>query len=64
MANGDALIVVDRLLRDIMGSTDATLDYVPFGGKVMICSGDWRQFLPVVPRGTRPQNVKATCKAT
>ena len=38
---------LDRSLRDLMG-VDA-----PFGGKVVVFGGDFRQVLPVVPRGTR-----------
>ena len=37
---------IDRLLRDI------TQNDVPFGGKVIVFSGDYRQTLPVVRRGT------------
>ena len=32
----------------------------PFGGKVMVFGGDFRQVLPVVPRGTRAQITDAT----
>ena len=38
---------IDKLLRDIMKTN------VPFGGKVLVISGDFRQTLPVVPRGSR-----------
>jgi len=33
---------------------------LPFGGKVMVFGGDFRQVLPVVPRGTRAQVTDAT----
>jgi hypothetical protein len=33
---------------------------LPFGGKVMVFGGDFRQVLPVVPRGTRAQIMDAT----
>jgi hypothetical protein len=36
---------LDRTLRDI------TKTNKPFGGKVFVAAGDWRQVLPVVPRG-------------
>ena len=36
-------------------------DYL-FGGRVFIFSGDWRQILPVIKRGTRAQVVNATLK--
>ncbi|WVZ78326.1 hypothetical protein U9M48_026061 [Paspalum notatum var. saurae] len=44
----------DRALRDTMGSSH------PFGGKVMLFGGDFRQVLPVVARGTRAQITDAT----
>ena len=37
----------DRLLQDIMQNELA------FGGKVMVCSGDWRQTLPVIKGASR-----------
>jgi len=33
---------------------------LPFGGKVMVFGGDFRQVLPVVTRGTRAQITDAT----
>jgi len=45
---------VDRTLRDIM-QIDA-----PFGGKLMVLGGDFRQVLPVIPRGG-PAEVVAAC---
>jgi hypothetical protein len=48
---------VDRTLRDIMGRPD-----VLFGGKVVVLGGDFRQILPVVPRGNRGQIVSASLK--
>ena len=42
-----ALHAIDRLLRDI------TNNDVLFGGKVFLLGGDFRQVLPVVPRGSR-----------
>ena len=48
---------VDRTLRDITGRPD-----VLFGGKVVVLGGDFRQILPVVPRGNRGQIVAASLK--
>ena len=34
----------------------------PFGGVTLVLSGDWRQCLPVVPKGTRAQIIHDTLK--
>ena len=54
MTKRQAVEALDRSLRDIMGCD------MPFGGKVMLFGGDFRQVLPVVPRGTRAQITDAT----
>ena len=64
MANKDNFRVVDLLLRDVMKTVDPDLEHVPFGGKVVICSGDWRQILPVVPRGNRGSILDACLKSS
>ena len=46
--------ILDRSLQDITGCD------LPFGGKVMVFGGDFRQILPVVARGTRAQICDAT----
>ena len=43
----------DRSLQDIMQSS------LPFGGKCLIMGGDFRQILPVIPRGSRASVVNA-----
>ena len=60
MMHKHAFEAVDRTLRDIMASADPSLRNVPFGGKVFVMGGDFRQILPVVPRGTRGQIVEAS----
>ena len=47
------LEAMDRTLRDLMSNPD-----VPFGGKVVILAGDFRQCLPVVPGANRPGTIK------
>ena len=44
----------DKTLRDILGKD------IPFGGKIVILAGDFRQCLPVTPGANRAQIVK-TC---
>ena len=57
MPHRHALEVVDRLLRDITGKRST-----PFGGKVVVLGGDFRQCLPVVARGSPSQQVAASIK--
>ena len=47
---------LDRYLKRLMGST------LPFGGKVVLITGDFRQILPIVPRGSRASIVNASIK--
>ena len=47
------LEAMDRTLRDLMKKSDK-----PFGGKIIIIAGDFRQCLPVVKFATRPGIVK------
>ena len=46
------LEALDRSLKDLMGKPDQ-----PFGGKILLLAGDFRQCLPVVPGATRAQTV-------
>jgi archaellum biogenesis ATPase FlaH len=48
---------VDQLFRDVTGLN------VPFGGKVVVIGGDWRQCLPIVREGHRTDTIEATIKA-
>ena len=48
MASKDAAELVDRLMRNLTGNMD-----LPFGGKMVVFLGDFRQTLPVVPRQGR-----------
>jgi hypothetical protein len=56
MAHRHLLEALDRTLRDIMDCDE------PFGGKVIVLSGDFRQTLPIVKRGSRAQVVGASIK--
>ncbi|GBN34653.1 hypothetical protein AVEN_239484-1 [Araneus ventricosus] len=47
MLTKDGVRCINPLLRDLMNNDK------PFGGKVIIIGGEFRQTLPVVPRGTR-----------
>lgn len=64
MAHRYGIELVDRLLRDIMGAPlhNRHLQSVPFGGKVVLFGGDFRQCLPIVPHGSRDDVVNACVK--
>jgi hypothetical protein len=49
---------VNRSLQDIMAVINPAFKFLPFGGLVVF-GGDFRQILPVVPRGTRGDVVAA-----
>ena len=49
---------LDRTLRDVRQCEE------PFGGLTVLFAGDWRQILPVVRHGARPQIVNATLKSS
>ncbi|CAN1781985.1 hypothetical protein LINPERHAP1_LOCUS15628 [Linum perenne] len=51
---------VDRTMCDIMNMPLSGENYVPFGGKFVLLGGDFRQTLPVVPNGSREDNINAT----
>jgi hypothetical protein len=60
MMHKHAFMAVDRSLRDVTGSTCPDLRRKPFGGKVVVFGGDFRQILPVVKHGTRSDVVAAS----
>ncbi|XP_057339407.1 uncharacterized protein LOC130676918 [Microplitis mediator] len=56
MSPRHALEIIDRTLRHIMNND------IPFGGKMMILGGDFRQLLPVQPNATRTETVNMSIK--
>ncbi|XP_028092146.1 uncharacterized protein LOC114292392 [Camellia sinensis] len=54
MTNRYAFEALNRTLIHITG-----VDY-PFGGKIMVFGGDFRQVLPVVPKGTKAETIAAS----
>lgn len=54
IANRYNFEALDRTLNDITDS------YAPFGRKVIILGGDFRQLLPVVPNCTQQETINAT----
>ena len=53
MTHRHAFEAVDRTLRDLMKAVDPLLEEKPFGRKVVVFGGDFRQILPVVIKGSR-----------
>lgn len=53
-----ALEAIDNLLRDITQANS------PFGGKLVILGGDFRQVLPIVNRGTQQDIIDAAVKSS
>ncbi|XP_074364102.1 uncharacterized protein LOC141704837 [Apium graveolens] len=51
---------LDRTLRDIMKYVSVDRGEKPFGGITMLLGGDFRQILPVVPKGSRSDIVGAS----
>lgn len=51
MAHKWCFEAVDRTLRDLMKAVDPALGELPFGGKVVVMGGDFRQILPVIRMG-------------
>ncbi|GBM69075.1 hypothetical protein AVEN_181459-1 [Araneus ventricosus] len=56
MAHVHAFLAVDRLLQDLTKCKE------PFGGKVILLGGDFRQVLPVILRGSRTLTVASSLK--
>ena len=50
MMHKDAFSYIDKTLRSI---ADGEQKKLPFGGKVVLISGDWKQLLPVVRGANR-----------
>jgi ATP-dependent DNA helicase PIF1 len=62
MAHRFTFEALERTLRDVMSSYPTGNNI--FGGKVIIFGGDFRQILPVVPRGSRSDIVHASINAS
>ncbi|CAH2108543.1 unnamed protein product [Euphydryas editha] len=58
MAHKKGIEALNRLLQDIRGCERI------MGGVIVLLAGDFRQTLPVVPRGTRADEIKACIKSS
>jgi len=59
MAHKFCFEALDKTLKDIMSSSTSI-----FGGKIVVFGGDFRQILPVIPRGSRSDIVHETINAS
>jgi len=55
---------LDRTLRDIMSSQDENNKDKPFGGKVVVLGGDFRQILPVIRKANMEDIVSSTVNSS
>ncbi|XP_062085732.1 uncharacterized protein LOC133791836 [Humulus lupulus] len=55
---------LDKTLRDILRTRFENSYNKPFGGLTIVCGGDFRQILPVVPKGTRADIVNASLNSS
>ncbi|XP_022040807.1 uncharacterized protein LOC110943363 [Helianthus annuus] len=60
MVHKHAFEALDRTLKDVLSVSDSRNSELPFGGKTIVFSGDFRQILPVVQNGTRQDIVHAS----
>lgn len=64
MVNIWAFEAFDRTLKDIMKVDREECSSKPFGGKVVVLGGDFRQVLPVIPKASRADVVLATINSS
>ena len=60
MMHRHAFEALDRTLRDVMGQINPIFREIPFGNKLIVFGGDFRQILPVVKKGTKNDIIKAS----
>ncbi|XP_072074046.1 uncharacterized protein [Arachis hypogaea] len=64
MVNRFCIEALDRTMRDILRFKNPNSLHQPFSGKTVIFGGDFRQILPVIPKGTRQEIVSATINSS
>ena len=55
---------LDRSLRDLRRCTNQRNSYLPFGGITVVFGSDFRQILPVIPKGSRQDVVNGTINSS
>ncbi|XP_066315160.1 ATP-dependent DNA helicase PIF1-like [Miscanthus floridulus] len=62
MAHRNCFEALDKSLRDVLRFTNENSLKKPFGGMTFVLGGDFRQILPVVPKGRREHTINASIK--
>ncbi|XP_019183823.1 PREDICTED: uncharacterized protein LOC109178738 [Ipomoea nil] len=55
---------LDRTMRDLLCFVEPNSEMKTFGGKTVVLGGDFRQILPVVPKGTRQDIVSSAINSS
>ncbi|CAL4917033.1 unnamed protein product [Urochloa decumbens] len=64
MANRNCFEALDKSLRDVLRFTNDNSLEKPFGGMTVVLGGDFRQILPVIPKGKREHTINASIKSS
>ncbi|CAH9082041.1 unnamed protein product [Cuscuta epithymum] len=64
MTNKYCYEALDRTMRDILRHSYGCDGSKPFGAKTIVFGGDFRQILPVIPKGSRQDIVQATLNSS
>ncbi|XP_057756276.1 uncharacterized protein LOC130975502 [Arachis stenosperma] len=64
MLNKICYEALDKSFKDILRSSSSYNEDLPFGGKIVVLGGDFRQILPVIPMGSRQDIVQATINSS
>ncbi|XP_022008216.1 ATP-dependent DNA helicase PIF1-like [Helianthus annuus] len=64
MVHKHAFEALDRTMTDVFSEGRSIRSDIPFGGKVIVFGGDFRQILPVIPNGTRQEIVSASLSSS
>ena len=64
MVNKFCFEALDRTLRDVLRFSNPNSLHQPFGGKVIVFGGDFRQILPIIPKASRQDIVHSTINSS
>ena len=64
MTNKYCFEALDKTLRDILSTRYEDSRSKPFGGLTVVCGGDFRQILPVIPQGERADIIDASLNSS